>query len=204
MLRIKVGSFTPTQPEGFEEELREWLLSKGKISDVEGRGLEVIHARHKSAPGSHLMKIGEVLNAAPKHISTRKLLTRLTDMTEDEVRGTVRKMILKEEVEAQPRMAGNYKYFVYALTDKGFEAWEKRVAAYTRGKPVALEIWRVFKTQGFSKGQGVDPKAIRKAMRSTMDNSEFWAGWRTLVSAGRIDVAYNAEGTGKHLYYLAG
>lgn len=202
-LRIKVGSYTPNDPASFEAKLRSFLESEGKISEVQGRGLELIWPRHKSQPGSNPMKIAEALNAAPRPLSARKLLTRLTDMTEAEIRGALKRMIRDDEVRAIPKTAGRYQYFLYELTSIGYEAWEKRVEAFEHGKPVALEIWRVFKTRGWKRGSKVNQAETRKLMSGELDYQEFLAGWRTLVAAGRLTVQYNAEGTGKHLYFIA-
>ena len=203
MLRIKVGSYIPDHPDSFEAKLREFLTEQGKISDVEGRGLELYWARHKSEPGSNLMKIAEALNAAPRPLSKRKLLNRLTDIDEPSLMRALMKMVKDGEVNATPAKLNGYKYFMYSLSPDGVEAWKKRREAFDRGKPMAVEIWRLLRLDGARKGDRVDPQAIGRAIRSTMENSEFWAGWRTLVTAGRIDVAYNAEGPGKHAYFLA-
>lgn len=209
MLRARIGSFIPHNPDTFEAELRAWLESRGTLSTVEGRGLEVIWARHKSSAGSNLMKIGEVLNSAPRPLSIRKLLNRLTDMTEAEIRGALKRMVRDGEVAASPKMAGNYKYFVYSITEDGRSRWEERCEKYEQGKPWALEIWRVFKAQGLKRGSQVDPKELLAQLKAwettpgSVDDKGFWAGWRTLVAAGRITVAYNAEGAGKHLHFLA-
>jgi hypothetical protein len=209
LLRIKVGSFIPDHPETFEADLLAWLNSQGKLSEVEGRGLEVIPMRHKSEPGSHPMKIAAALNMARSPLSTRKLLNRLTDMNERELHRALMKMVRAGEVKAEPRTLNRYKYFLYSLTELGVEEWEKRTEAYESGKPWALEIWRVFKAHGWKRGQRVDPREVLaefKAWETTpgsVEDKEFWAGWRTLVAAGRITTAYNADGPGKHQHFIA-
>jgi hypothetical protein len=203
MLRFKVGSYTPNTPDTFEADLLAWLNANGKISTTNGRGLEVIQARHKSQPGSNLMKVAEALNKAPRPISETKLRNRLTDMTDKQIHSALMKMRQNGEVLPHPRQTGGTKFYLYSLTDDGKAKWEERIEDFENGKPVALEIWRAFKTQGLKRGQGVEPMAVRKAMRSTMKEAEFWAGWRTLVASGRLDVAYNAEGRGKHIYLIA-
>jgi hypothetical protein len=155
------------------------------------------------------MKIGSALNAATRPLSLRKLLNRCTDMTEAEMRRGLQKMITSGEVTATPRTLNRYKYFVYSITDDGVKALEKRTEAFESGKTMALQIWRVFKTQGLKRGSRVDPKKVLEQFRAwestpgALDDSEFWAGWRTLVAAGRITVAYNAEGAGRHLHFIA-